>query len=449
MPATAQWASRSDEDLQQNRFMRILQQNFESLYRRAAERGDSTTILVPCSEYLETGEGISQINQNFMETHILEETHIPDCFLNLNGRGVEIKDSKVCTQLGFPEDRKVNILQTESIYESDYQSSFRVLVVDQPLIGRLRPPPSSGNRGSKGGGGMSASPSSPADASTDWLNAAPGIQDEVFDEIDRFRRTFIQVAGCENSTAERIREIVEDATRKLMKHHKLNQSARRQLEYQVIRHVYAVLHSFIFPHLQNILEAADAKLENGVRAYNSKSELLDAIPGATTRGLGNIDLSRCSEQLAYMSDKNVPHEKITCIDEVYSELQKCVAEAGSQSLEGSAEITGDDVLSLFILTVYGSNLEQKLAHVAHVEMYLQSASGRSGGSANLEEAGYAVSTLQAALQFFLEERRPSTASRAPPRAISSIFSIYLQPGSEPDTGTEALQGLVRQARARR
>jgi len=148
--------------------------------------------------------------------------------------------------------------------------------------------------------------------------------------------------------------------------------------------VYAVLHSFIFPHLQNILEAADAKLENGVRAYNSKSELLDAIPGATTRGLGNIDLSRCSDQLAYMSDKNVPHEKITCIDEVYSELQKCVAEAGSQSLEGSAEITGDDVLSLFILTVYGSNLEQKLAHVAHVEMYLQSASGRSGGSANLE-----------------------------------------------------------------
>jgi len=132
---------------------------------------------------------------------------------------------------GVPRDRKVNILQTESIYESDYQSSFRVLVVDQPLIGRLRPPPSSGNRGSKGGGGMSASPSSPADASTDWLNAAPGIQDEVFDEIDRFRRTFIQVAGCENSTAERIREIVEDATRKLMKHHKLNQSARRQLEY--------------------------------------------------------------------------------------------------------------------------------------------------------------------------------------------------------------------------
>merc|ERR1712217_223154 len=109
-----------------------------------------------------------------------------------------------------------------------------------------------------------------------------------------------------------------------------------------------------------------------------------------------------------MDHKITPHEKVACIDEAHSMLQRCVAEGartGAHMRDGTTyEITGDDVISLFILAVHGSALQHRLAHVAHVEMYLQGAAGMSDSNeaARLNEAGYAVTAFQAALQFFLE-----------------------------------------------
>jgi len=129
------------------------------------------------------------------------------------------------------------------------------------------------------------------------------------------------------------------------------------------------------------------------------------------------------------------------------------------------------VISLFILAVHSSNVDEHwLAHIAHVEMYIQKATGRSGNNeaARFEEAGYAVSALQAALQFFLDERR-GTGHSARPRsaytaqtpamrtATTSVFSSYLQPGASVGSGgiggemmdndrITPIDGLVRSAR---
>eukprot|EP00435_Cladocopium_sp_Y103_P009492 s4776_g2.t1 len=66
-------------------------------------------------------------------------------------------------------------------------------------------------------------------------------------------------------------------------------------------------------------------------------------------------------------------------------------------------------------------------------MYLQGPS-RSGGGARFEEAGYAVSALQAGLQFFMEEGRPATSTGP------SVFSCLPQgaPGTGPEEASLAM-----------
>lgn len=393
----------------QNPFLRVLRASFEGLYRHAAERGEATTVLLPCAECLEgEREGFSQV---FMETHVLQEAQVPCCFMNLLGQGVEIRDSCVSTDLGFAEERTCHVLQTESMY--DFGNTFRVQVIDKPLIGKYRKSQGSAAAEKSGGGGGSKG-GVPGSGALAWLSEAPAIEDAFYDQLLQFRKTFVQVPGCEQSTAERIREIVGDATKRLIRHHNLVQPTQiRQLDYQVSRNAYAMLHSFAFPHLQRILATAERRLDKAIRSYDSIEDLLSAVPGAGGRGLGRVDVKACSDHLAQMDHEITPHEKIACINEAHSALQRCAADGalgsgrGPRRQEAAVEITGDDVLSLFIIAVYRSALKDRLAHIAYVEMYLQGAAGRSGSNeaARFEETGYAVSALQAALQFFLEDGR--------------------------------------------
>lgn len=437
----------------QNPFMRSLRSSFENLYRRAAERGEATTIIAPCADCIE-----GEISQNFAEAHILQAAVVPGCHMNMLGQGVEIKDNSVSTHLGFQEHRTCEVRQSESMY--DFSNTFRVLVTDKPLCGRYRIIQGAVDRGGPKAPGNNTGAVGPADAQCDWLNTAPAIQDDFVDQVDRFRKTFVQVPGCEQSTAERIREIVGDAKKRLMRHHRLQQpNHQKQLDYQVSRHAYAFLHSFVFPHLQRILAPAEERLQKAIRSYATAAELVAAIPDAAGRGLATVDVRRCSEALELMDHKITPHEKITCIDEAHSMLQRGVedgARADGAGQQGAIEITGDDVLSLFILALHGTTMEHYLAHIAHVEMYSQ------GEAERFEAAGYAVSALQAALQFFLEERRHVSSTRGPSRPATNIFSSYLQPGGDQGmglggsgfgganpgagAGEDDLQGLVRQAR---
>ncbi|CAK9036766.1 unnamed protein product [Durusdinium trenchii] len=207
-------ASRArQEDLSQNRFLKALRASYEGgIYRQAAERGERTVILVPCAECLEA----EHFGQSFLETHLLQASAMPNCYMNLLGQGVEIKESSVTTQLGFQEHRICEVLQNDSMY--DLSNTFKVLVIDKPLIGRFRPLAAE-KIGAESG------------SLDDLLLHSPAIQGEFFDEVDRFRKTFVQVPGCENRTAERIREIVTDAVDKLSRQHQLNATRAAQLEF--------------------------------------------------------------------------------------------------------------------------------------------------------------------------------------------------------------------------
>lgn len=411
-------SSRRQEDLSQNRFLQVLRASFEGIYRQAAQRGDRTVILVPCAECLEA----EHFGQSFVETHLLQASPMPGCFMNHLGQGVEIKENSVATQLGFQEHRLCEVLQKDSMY--DLSNTFKVLVIDKPLIGRFKP--------------LSAAVPEPGSAGNldDLLLHSPSIQGEFFDEVDRFRKTFVQVPGCENRTAERIREIVTEAVDKLSRQHKVTSASQvAQLEFKVSRQAYTALYSFIFPHLQSLLTEKEDRLQRSVRSYASLDDLLKAVPGGER--LCFVDVTESAAELELLEGKIAPHEKIECVDKAHALLQKSIASLAPERSSTPMEITGDDVLSLFILVVYRSQVKNFLAHVCHMEMYLQGPS-RSGGGARFEEAGYAVSALQAGLQFFMEEERP-VAPTGP-----SVFSCL---GSQGPEEASHLQGLVRSARA--
>ncbi|CAK0828137.1 unnamed protein product, partial [Prorocentrum cordatum] len=76
--------------------------------------------------------------QVFMEAHLLKRACVPGLYMNLLGQGVEIRDSSVSTHLCWAESRVCEVLQSESMYESDYCSTFRVFVIDKPLLGKYK-----------------------------------------------------------------------------------------------------------------------------------------------------------------------------------------------------------------------------------------------------------------------------------------------------------------------
>jgi hypothetical protein len=185
-----------------------------------------------------------------------------------------------------------------------------------------------------------------------------------------------------------------------------------------------------------MLAEPEKKLQKSMRSFKTTDELIEAIPDARGRGLGKVDVKICAQKLSDIDHMIHPHGKIACIDEAHSLLNKCVAEACEAQAPGrprrdSFEITGDDVLSLFILAIHKSNLPNCLAHIAHVEMYSQ------GEAARLHESGYAVTALQSALKFFLEERRhpANTAPRSgvgmgPGSPRESAISRFMSYGHE-------------------
>merc|ERR1712110_1070413 len=126
------------------------------------------------------------------------------------------------------------------------------------------------------------------------------------------------------------------------------------------RNAYALLHSFVFPHLQHILKPSEQRLEKAIRYYDTDEELLNFVPGAAGRGLGQVDVRDCADHLAQMDHEITPHEKIACINEAHSALQRCIADCARAATGPSSpskppvEITGDDVLSLFILALRAS-----------------------------------------------------------------------------------------------
>lgn len=427
-----------EEDLGQNAFLRALRVNYEGLYKRAAEKAENTIILMPCADSLHS----EHISQAFAECHILQVAYIPGNYMNLLGQGVEINDDVVQTSFGFQEQRICTVIQRESMY--DFGNSFTVLVLDKPLTGKWRIRQSGMDRPGLKTNDVPFQP-------CDWLNTAPNIDAELWQEVHGFRKTFVRVRGCEQQMAERMHSICSETALKLIQHHQVKKEAQqREIASAVSRAVYCVLHSFIFPHLVKELTPFEAKLVSVIKSFASPAEVLEEIPGASNKGLSKVDVSRSSVRLANLDSLIAPHEKVGCVVETYNLLQACVAEEMQKARRKDAvEITGDDVLSLFIEAIVGSGLQYFLPHAAHMDMYLH---GSAGLSPVHDEAGYAVSAFQAALSFLLEERKKTRSTntsrpvRAGPGSGPSIAS-YLQGAVDEDDSQ--LENLVRQAKAQR
>merc|ERR1711957_244160 len=99
-----------------------------------------------------------------------------------------------------------------------------------------------------------------------------------------------------------------------------------------------------------------------IRTYATTADIVAALPGIQGSCLSSVDVSPCVQKLNDLAHWNTPHEKITCIDEAHSLLQTAVADgcrnglSAGQPQQAAMEITGDDVLSLFIIVVHRCEL---------------------------------------------------------------------------------------------
>eukprot|EP00397_Hematodinium_sp_SG-2012_P043998 GEMP01049035.1.p1 GENE.GEMP01049035.1~~GEMP01049035.1.p1 ORF type:complete len:420 (+),score=73.14 GEMP01049035.1:48-1307(+) len=408
------------ENLEQNPFIVTLRNAYPRIYEHACEKGERTVIVVPMKDCLLDSPTISQ---RFVETHILETAYIPGNYLNLLGQGVEIKDDCLLTSYGFKEQRVSKVVQQE--FFSDYgQSGIKILVVDVPLAGQYRSQAKLQRRVS-------------FDAVQEWINTAPQIENDLFENVNLFRRTYIQIPGFEIETGKRIETMCADATKKLQVFHDIRDPYQQSLlHYTVSKTIYAGLHSFIFPYLISTRELHQKKLNQGLDDTNMEDLVEALLPGK--KELWALFRDDMRSHITALEATISPHEKLDRITSMLVLIQRMPARQTPR-----LEVTAEDVIGLFALGISEVCLPDLLAHVAHMDLYLNSITQTTK---KFQETSYAFSCFQTAVIDLF----PTTGGRHPSRrrpSVPSAAPISAEIEDAPDSEND-LSELVNQARQR-
>jgi len=382
------------ENFSTNPFMTVLRTNFEKLYRSIYDH--QSHLLVPTSSCIIRGS----ITQEFIEAHVVHSTHMKNHFLNLIGQGIEIKDGVVCTSFGCREHRICNILQRESFFE--FSNSIQVIVIDRPLQGvyneyadQLLPRSLQTSRMTAG-----LSSDEVKHIADGWLKALPGLEFELNQAVETFKRTYILVAGLEHETAYRIGEMISLFVSKLSKCQRVNDNQERNqqlLEHVTERLVYSKLHSFLWNHLVSSLKDRDQLLRAALYGNDKDtSSIIARLKIVLPPSLKNLSLDAASEKLNEIQGLETPPEKIACLHETCRTIQCSVEDhvrKQGKMQKKHLEITADELLHLMTVTVAQSHLSNPAAHAAHMDMYL----AQKPAETRIQRSSYMLSSFHAAL----------------------------------------------------
>jgi len=365
------------EDLERNPFFVALRTTYQALYERACRSGEETVILIPAASSLDDPQSIPL---HLIEAHILRASHSTGqgIFVNLSGQGVEIKDGSVSTSQGFEEHRMCTVIQQESMYEWD--NTFRVLIIDIPIIGKYKNTARRARRDS-------------FDAVEEWINTAPEIENDLFEVVNHFRQSYVQVPGFEYETGKRIERMCEMAAKKLRQFHNIQDPYQEGLlRYTVSKTMYAALHSFLFPHLVYALQVHEERLSTKMGEF-SIDGLVDTLLKKDIWITSEDDIK---SHIIGLEEVITPHEKLDKIVSLFNLIHRM-------------EVTGDDVLILFALGIRTSGVRNILAHVAHMDLFLKASKKTIK---KFHETDYAFTSFQSAVSYLLSSRNSVVAISA-------------------------------------
>ena len=277
---------------------------------------------------------------------------------------------------------------------------MKIYIIDKPLIGEYAQPtdPSERQRASLHAGG----------GPCEWLAAAPLVESDFFDNLSKFRKTFLLVEGFEGATAQRISDLSQTATLALLKYSKSLEAQRAQIENDIERAAYATLHAWICPHIMSTTRLRDEEVKLKISMLPTDEALLALMQAPAelvegTRRLVAFCESRLVASLKAVDSIISPHQKLSAFSRVLETLTQGVSEACR-----GVQVSGEHLVPAFAILIRHANLNVFYAHIVHVEMLLVV----HANSLALGQGGYALSTFQSALEFLTQLKRPTGRSLA-------------------------------------
>eukprot|EP00922_Rhytidocystis_sp_ex-Travisia-forbesii_P018764 GHVS01027893.1.p2 GENE.GHVS01027893.1~~GHVS01027893.1.p2 ORF type:complete len:201 (+),score=17.31 GHVS01027893.1:833-1435(+) len=185
----------------------------------------------------------------------------------------------------------------------------------------------------------------------------------------------------------------------------LHGAHRRYLQEVAERYVYASLFSVLWHHLVISLRSRETLVQRAMNTLSRDQQSLLAdlqVPPS----LYDIDLQSPSAAILQLRTLHTPHEKLECLENVCELIYKAVEEhskrAGSPTQMtakrmGPVEVTGDEVLALWVACLAQSRLKHCVANTALVDMSL---SQKPTGS-RLAKASYVYTTFHSAVTYLL------------------------------------------------
>ncbi|XP_070575529.1 ankyrin repeat domain-containing protein 27-like isoform X2 [Ptychodera flava] len=413
-----------DEDIAENRFFRLMQNKYKTLYERAAD--NRWTICVPRSG---TFSRHSQTSSD-MENHILRPVqNNSQTYVTVSEKEVQVTGDVITTTNGFKEVKAVRVLFEETFFNNK-DESFRVLCVDQPLEG----------------GTVDDSDQQflvnldSLEDCTDFLwghKVSKRSQRQVDEMVDLFNKTYQRLE------AENLRYCIDAA------HALFTKCVQTALKDSYHRKAVKTNRNF----MDNLKVAMETYVMNDVfkkvfKAVSTFYAREDANLNKITRNLGELQLKdlgiraqftqnvpRARRELSSLNKYTTPLEKLYC-------LRRTVMTITHASLRRRknipiAPITTDDLLPILVFLVVKSEIANWLANLTYMQNF------RFSKPSN-DEFGFYMASIEAAVEHVQSGRVANTISgkNSPPRLeISTVPSVQMPWQRQDSTDGETTQSI--------
>ena len=374
------------EDLFSNPFYEYLRQNHEELLVSAIQREPPSVLVVPSSQAL---AGISKSvyqSKRFAESHILFSAHIPGLFCSVRGSPVEFRNDRLILTVEGTK-HVCPVTSTESIY--DFGNSFKVLVVDKPLLHVASD--ESGASAALASGKSLESTTRTGGGPSEYLAAVPLIETDFIEKVSKLRRSFLLVPGYEGHLALRIKEMSTIAANQVVRYLPAPTPTVGVVQQDIERAVYATLHAWIYPHIQSAVESKTLFGENLRKPIMLILRELEA-PSALLSNISGVESAVKSEICPIFQKLMIsitPQQKINGIVAAQERIGDILKTRFQIPSPGAEEI-----LALLTSAIVLSNHTQGIADLAYCLMFLH-----VHEDLRSSKAAFAVTTFSTCIEF--------------------------------------------------
>lgn len=376
----------ANEEVFSNPLYEVLRTEFEPLLKSALA-GTPLIVLPSKSVLIRVGKKI-YTTRKFVEAHILQSAHIPGLFCSGRGYGVELINDRLISTALDGTRHSVAILQSETLF--DFSLSFRAVIVDKPMdysvwlqifADTARNFSESEVSAKDGGGGGGPS---------EWLAYCPLIENDYFEKLVKFKKTYILAAGFEKYFAQRIREMASNGASALLRYLPPTANASLPIVLADIERVsYATLHSHLMMHFSKTVPVSDnfernlrsADMETVLRELEAPIDLL-AVHVRVRNMLSEVD-----EEFRNLDTRAItPQQKINGLSRIVDILNSVLVEVGIP------HCSSEHLIAAMTIALMHANMVRAPIHAAHMDMFLSS-------HPELAKASFAVATFHSSLEF--------------------------------------------------